>query len=97
MSDKIGEMTTAPTSHPRVLLADRLALRPSEVAEALGVSERTIRQVLPELPHFRLGSAVVVPIEPLRDWLRARAKIEGNRVDTAVKEIMASIDESGNI
>jgi hypothetical protein len=45
----------------RPSLADRLALRPAEVAEALGLSERTIRQILPELPHIRAGRAVLLP------------------------------------
>ena len=69
-------------------LANRLALRPAEVAEALGISERTVRQILPELPHLRIGSAVVVPIEPLREWLRERAEREPSAIDRAVEEVL---------
>lgn len=69
-------------------LRDRLALQPIEVAEALGLSERTIRQILPELPHVRIGSAVVIPIDPLRDWLRERAHQEQGAIDRAVEEVL---------
>ena len=55
-----------------IQLADRLALRPREAAEALGISERQLRQILPELPHTRLGGCVVLPVDALREWLRER-------------------------
>ena len=78
-------------------LSTRLALRPAEVAKALGVSERTVRQILPELPHLRIGTAVVVPVDSLRTWLQERARVEPQRVDSAVDEIMGSLEsgESG--
>ena len=72
-------------------LAERLALRPAEVAEVLGVSERHIRQLLPQLPHVRLGGCVVVPVEGLREWLRDRAKQELGRVDSVVEDALARI------
>ncbi len=72
----------------RTALADRLALRPAEVAEALGLSERTVRQILPELPHVRIGSAVVVPTDLLREWLRTRAQQEKGAIDRAVDEVL---------
>ena len=53
----------------RLHLADRLALRPKEAAEALGLSERKLREVLPQLPHVRVGGAVLLPVEALRSWL----------------------------
>ena len=74
-------------------LADRLALRPIEVAEALGLSERTIRQILPELPHVRIGSAVVVPTDLLREWLRTRAQQEKGAIDRAVDEVLDGLAE----
>jgi excisionase family DNA binding protein len=74
-------------------LANRLALRPAEVAEALGLSERTVRQILPELPHIRVGTAVVVPIDQLRDWLRERAHQEKSAVDQAVEDMLEQLGE----
>jgi excisionase family DNA binding protein len=73
-------------------LADRLALRPAEVARALGVSERSVRQILPELPHTRIGTAVVVPIDDLKQWLRDRAKQERSAVDQAVDEVLTQLE-----
>ena len=72
-------------------LAGRLGLRPAEVAETLGISERTVRQILPELPHLRLGTAVVVPVDSLREWLRARAQQAGRSADAAVDEVLESL------
>jgi excisionase family DNA binding protein len=78
---------------PRAELTDRLALRPAEVARALGLSERTIRQILPQLPHLRIGGAVLVPVEGLREWLRTQSRIEGSTVDRAVQEVLASLEK----
>lgn len=69
-------------------LAERLALRPKEAATALGLSERTLRSLLPQIPHFREGGVVLIPIDPLRDWLRERAKATATRVEATVEEVM---------
>ena len=74
-----------------IALAGRLALRPKEAAVVLGIGERTLRQILPELPHFRVGGAVLILVDGLRDWLREQARTEGGRVDSAVNEIMESV------
>ena len=73
-------------------LSDRLGLRPAEVARVLGLSERSVRQILPELPHLRIGSSVVIPVEPLREWLREQAKNQQGRVDSVVAEVLASVE-----
>jgi excisionase family DNA binding protein len=72
-------------------LSDRLALSVVEVARCLGVSERTVRSMLPELPHLRMRGRVVVPVDPLRQWLRDQAEAGRGQVDTAVEEILESI------
>jgi len=54
-------------------LANRLALRPAEAAEVLGICERKLRELLPELPHIRVGNAVLIPTRPLEEWLRREA------------------------
>ena len=78
-------------SEKRIALTDRLALRPAEAARALGVSERTLRQLLPQLPHLRAGTAVLIPVEGLREWLREQAQTEPSRVDAAVGEVLQSL------
>ena len=69
------------------ILAQRLALRPKEAAEALGIGERTLRQLLPELPHVRIGGAVLLPVVGLQAWLQERTEAEQGRVEAVVNEI----------
>ncbi len=76
-------------------LVDRLALRPKEAAEALGISERTIRQLLPELPTVRRGNIVLVPVAGLREWLREESEAERDRGDKAVTEILEAVHPRG--
>ena len=76
-------------------LRDRLALRPKEAATALGVSERTLRQLLPELPTVRRGGVVLIPITGLQQWLRDESRAEGDRVEQAVEEILESVGSGG--
>ena len=63
-----AEKTTDRT--PEFDLANRLALRPKEAADVLGVSERTLRQMLPELPVVRRGGVV-----PLVEGENLRAQV----------------------
>jgi DNA-directed RNA polymerase specialized sigma24 family protein len=55
-------------------LANRLALRPSEAAKALGVSERHLRSHLSEIPHDYIGNRLVFPVDAVRERLCERAK-----------------------
>jgi len=77
----------------RLDLANRLALRPKEAAETLGIGERTLRALLPQLPVVREGAVVLIPVDLLREWLRKRAEEQGNRIDEAVREILEKIEE----
>ena len=54
-------------------LDERLALSVKEAADAIGVSERHLRSMLPEIPHVYLHSRVVIPVDLLREWLGIRA------------------------
>ena len=78
------------------MLANRLALRPTEAARALGICERTLRQILPELPHVRVGGAVLLPVEGLQAWLRERATTERKRADEIADEILRTVGLPGN-
>ena len=70
----------------------RLALRPQEVASALGVSEGTIRKMLPELPHTYIGRCIVIPIHSLQQWLDD--KVQSESKDKLSQEILKTIDSS---
>jgi hypothetical protein len=77
----------------RLDLAGRLALSIPEAAMALGVSERLVRDLLPELPHVRLGRRTVIPVGPLEEWLRERAKVEQGRAEKVAEEILRGLGE----
>jgi hypothetical protein len=68
-----------------------MALRPSEAAKALGISERKFREMLPGLPCVRRGGVVLVPVAGLREWLRDASKAEHDRVEKVVAEILESV------
>jgi excisionase family DNA binding protein len=61
---------------PRVRPVPRLALTPSEAAEALGVSRDSFdRHIAHELRLVRRGRLVLVPVSELEAWLsRSAAK-----------------------
>ncbi len=74
-------------------LTARLALRPKEAAEALGLSERKLRELLPELPHVRVGAAVLLPVDALRAWLLDQTKAEQARVEKVTQEVLETMRE----
>ena len=61
----------------------RLALRPRDAAKALGIGERLLWTLTNrgEIPHVRLGAAVLYPVEGLRRFLDEAA--DGRRRDGA--------------
>jgi len=69
-------------------LSDRLALTVAEAAEAVGVSERHLRSLLPEIPHLRLGERVVIPVKAFEEWLTDQSRREKARTDQVVDEIL---------
>lgn len=58
-----------------------LALRPREAAKALGISARLLwsKTNAGEIPHCRIGRAIVYPVELLREWLAEQARKGGKR------------------
>ena len=78
----------AEKGHQRICLADRLALRPKEAAEAMGISERKLRELLPQLPHVRLDGVVVLPTRLLERWLETRSQADASRAERLASEIL---------
>jgi len=72
-------------------LAGRLALRPAEAARVLGVSERTLRTLLPRLPHVRLDRCVLLPVDALRRWLDEQAKARAVEAERDAAAILAAL------
>lgn len=55
-----------------------VALRPFEMAKALGISERTLSDWAADpaigIPVIRINGCVLYPLDSVRDWLREKAK-----------------------
>ena len=90
-SGRGGSLEAAPPPHPD--LSQRLALTVEEAAAAIGVSERHFRSMMSDIPHVRLGTRVLVPLDLLREWLRGRAETSGSRVDRTVDEIVRDFNQ----
>ena len=75
-------------------LADRIALRPREVAAALGVSARTGRKWMRDdgLPYLRLDGVVLIQRSRLDEWMTARVESE-HRADDLAAEILNDISK----
>ncbi len=74
-----------------VRLSERAALTISEAAASLGVSERHLRTVLPEIPHFHLGGRVLIPQGQLVEWMRSEVDSERNRSDEIVRKVVEAV------
>jgi hypothetical protein len=72
-------------------LSDRLALKVDEAAAAIGVSVRHFRSILPAIPHLYLGNRLVIPVEPLKDWLREQTLTEKARADQVAEEVLRDL------
>ena len=70
----------------------RIALRPKEAADALGISDRTLRTWMrdEELPFLKVAGVVLIPREELKRWLRERIERE-KRAEALAEEILADL------
>lgn len=68
---------SAPPNFPR------LALRQSEAAESLGISERLLLDWTKQhsLPCIRIGRVVLYPIDSMREWLRSRSDTDSHALN----------------
>ncbi len=51
----------------------RYALSIREAAKSVGLSEGSFRDLLPEIPHVRVGRRVIIPVDGFRAWLSQRS------------------------
>ncbi len=73
-------------------LQNRLALRVREAAEALGISEKTLRKWMrdEDLPFFRLEGSVRIPTGELERWMAERTQSQHTAdevADTILREL----------
>ncbi len=54
---------------------EKLLLRPTEAADAIGVGRSKVYELLAsgELPSIRIGGSIRVPLDKLRDWIDRKA------------------------
>ena len=73
----------------RLHLADRLALRPKEAAEALGIGGRTLRKWMRDdgLPYRRIDGVVLIARRALERWLE-EGTLEERRSDALAARIL---------
>jgi len=73
-------------------LAGRLALRPNEAADALGVSSRTLRKWMRDdgLPFLRLEGVVLIPCAGLERWMDERME-QDRRADAIATEMVETL------
>lgn len=67
---------------PQALIpaADRIALRPREAADQLGIGVRKLWELTQcgRIPHFRIGRAVRYPVAGLIEWANQQSQ-QGRR------------------
>ena len=53
---------------------DKLLLRPTEAAEAIGIGRSKIYELLAsgEIPAIRIGGSLRVPVDTLKAWIASR-------------------------
>jgi hypothetical protein len=75
-------------------LDGRLALRPKEAAAGIGLSERAFRAILSEVPHARVGGAVLIPVDELRRWIGEQCRVQKSRADRIADELLGEMQRS---
>ena len=68
-------------------LATRFAVTAAELARALGISERLVRDHQAELPHLWIGNRVLFPVDGVREWLRKRAEATQGDAESLADDI----------
>jgi phage terminase Nu1 subunit (DNA packaging protein) len=73
----------------RLFLADRLALDQQELADAIGVSTRTLRTWMREegLPFVRIRGVLLYSVAAVGEWLAARQESE-EKLEQILDEII---------
>lgn len=59
---------------PLGALMDPIAVKAEKLAELLDCSVRKIREMTPDLPHYRHGGVVLFPVDEVRRTLNERAR-----------------------
>ena len=53
----------------------RLCLSVFEASKSVGLSEKHFRdEILPSVPHLRVGRRILIPVDGLREWLSEQSR-----------------------
>lgn len=76
-------------------LGRRLALRLPEAALALGLSESSLRRLLPELDGcvLRAGGCVLLTVDGLRRWLDRQTAAEDAAASAEADALLGALDK----
>jgi len=70
-----------------------LALRPREVAEALGISEKAFRRIQHEIPSVRRGRLMLYRPATIDDWLHRNEASDNENMDEIADELSREISD----
>ncbi len=64
-----------------------IALGVPEAAQCISISERHLRELTAQgqVPHCRLGSRIIYPVDALRAWLKGSTVCCGDRLPSTIK------------
>ncbi len=51
----------------------RFGLSIREAAKSIGLSEGAFRELLPTIPHIRVGRRVIIPVDGFKSWLEKQS------------------------
>ena len=83
---------------PPLDLNTRLSLRQKQTAVALGISERKLREITPQLTTVWIGRVRLYPVEALRNWLIEEAERQAEAVknrNQIVKQSLRRVPNPG--
>lgn len=77
-------------------MIEPIAVTKAGAAQALGVSERLVEELIArhEFPVLRLGQRVVIPLAALREWSTSRALAAVKNEDAQLHHHQLSVQEA---
>ena len=73
-------------------LRDRIALRPKEAAESIGLSERAFREhILPRCPKLYAGRSVLIPQRLFEEYLESLATAEQDDIEETAAALLDQV------
>ena len=78
--------SSTPSEEERAIPPIAMSLK--EAAQTISVSTEHLRNHLPEIPHFYVGSRVLVPYKGLEEWANRRAQLNKENSDRIASSML---------